>query len=116
MRIRDFLLEAKVDIENFKNKFGEKVYNDFIKAKDRFKNNGISTDITYHTKNTSPEEMDELIQSLYQRDTDKQKLRQIQGKDKEIRGKYKYLGEKGGYKVYQPLDYIASMDLGVNTG
>ena len=110
------LFEAKQDIENFKAKFSEKTYDDFLKAKDRLKNNGISTDIVWHTKHTSPEEMIELIQSLYNKDTDKQRLRQLKGEDKKIRGKYKYIGEAGGYKVYQPLDHIASMDLGVNTG
>jgi len=117
MKINKYILtEAKEDIEKFKSKFGEKTYNDFIKAKDRLKNKNISTDLTYHIKNTSPEKMSEIIQSLYNKEKDKQRLRQIQGKDKEIRGKYKDFGIVGNYHVYQPLDYISSMDLGVNTG
>jgi len=110
------LNEAKADIDAFKDKFGEDTYDNFIKAKDRLKNNNISVDITYHTKNTSPQEMDEIIQSVYNRDKDKQKLRKLQGKDKEIRGKYRDFGIHDGYHVFQPLDYISSMDLGVNTG
>lgn len=35
--------------------------------------------------------------------------------EKEIRGKYNYIGEYDGYKIYEPLDVQASMDLGVNT-
>ena len=103
---------AKTD---FINKFGEDVLAKFDKARDRLKNNGYSVDYGQYLKK-SKKEVEDLILSLYDKDKDAQKRRVLQGTDKEIRGKYKYLGEKDGYKVYQPLDALASMDLGVNTG
>lgn len=33
-----------------------------------------------------------------------------------IQGKYNYIGEKNGYKIYQPLDAIASINLGTGSG
>lgn len=114
--IKESLTEAKADIDAFINKFGEDTYTNFLKAKDRLKNKGQSVDLTWYVKNMEKKDLDNLILSLYNKDTDQQKKRIIQGTDKEIRGKYNYLGEKNGYKVYQPLDVQASMDLGVNTG
>ena len=103
---------AKTD---FVDKFGQETLNNFDKAKQRLKNNGYSTDYGQYLK-MSEDELDELILSLYDDKKDAQKKRIIQGTDKEIRGKYNYLGEYGGYKIYEPLDVQASMDLGVNTG
>lgn len=103
---------AKTD---FIAKFGQDTFTNFEKAKQRLVNAGRSTDYGQYLK-LSKEEVDSLIQSLYAKPKDAQKLRQLKGTDKEIRGKYNYLGEKNGFKVYQPLDYISSMDLGVNTG
>ena len=110
------LHESKEDQEKFINKFGQETFDNFNKAKDRLKNKGYSTDILYYVKNTSMEDMNKLLVSLYDKKQDAQKKRIIQGTDKEIRGKYNYRGEKNGYKVYEPLDVQASMDLGVNTG
>ena len=103
---------AKTD---FRNKFGQETLNNFDKAKQRLINNGYSTDYGQYLK-MSPNELNTLILSLYDDKKDAQRKRQIQGKDKEIRGKYTYIGEHGGYKIYEPLDVQASMDLGVNTG
>ena len=102
------LKEAKEDIKKFVNKFGQEIYDWFIKSKDRLKNNKISTDILYHVKNTSVEDMQNILHNL-QAKTDAGDLTKIQGK-------YNYLGEKDGYKVYQPLDVIASMNLGTGSG
>ena len=46
------LNEAKADIDNFINKFGQDTYELFKKSTQRLKNKGISTDLTYHIKNT----------------------------------------------------------------
>ena len=51
------LIESKQDKQNFIDKFGQDTYDLFIKSKDRLKNNRLSTDIVWHTKHTSPEEM-----------------------------------------------------------
>ena len=110
------LNESKQDINNFINKFGQANYDNFIKAKDRLKNKGYSTDITYYVKNVEKEDLENLILSLYDKEKDVQKKRILQGTDKEIRGKYNFLGTQNGFAVYEPLDYLSSMDLGVNTG
>lgn len=102
------LNESKEDIEKFINKFGEDTYKLFLKSKDRLKNNKISTDILYHVKNTSVEDMQNILHNLQSK---------VKSDDlTKIQGKYKYLGEKDGYKVYQPLDALASMNLGVGSG
>ena len=103
---------AKTD---FLNKFGQETLNNFDKAKQRLKNNNMSVDYGQYLK-MNKKELDSLLLSLYDDKKDAQRKRIIQGTDKEIRGEYNYLGEKDGYKVYQPLDVQASMDLGVNTG
>lgn len=111
--IRESLDEsAKTD---FVDKFGQDKLDVFDKARQRMKNKNLSVDYQSYLKMT-PEELDDLILSLYDKESDAQKKRMLQGKDKEIRGKYNYLGRYGDYEVYQPLDYISSMDLGVNTG
>ena len=102
------LKESKEDIEKFVNKFGQETYNWFVKSKDRLKNNKISTDILYHVKNTSVEDMQNILHNLQSK---------VKSKDfTKIQGEYNYLGEFGGYKVYQPLDALASMNLGVGSG
>lgn len=103
---------AKTD---FIDKFGQDVFNNFEKAKQRLKNNGKSVDYQQYLKMTK-EELINFLASLYDDQKDSQRKRMILGTDKKIRGNYKYLGEKNGFKVYQPLDVQASMDLGVNTG
>lgn len=110
----DLLVEAKEDIEKFVDKFGQDVYDLFKKSTQRLKNNNISTDIVWHTKHTSVEDMKTILHNLQAKvvttkNGEKQDLTKIPGE-------YKYFGEKNGYKVYQPLDYIASMALGVGSG
>lgn len=109
-----YLVETKQDIEKFINKFGQETYDLFNKSRDRLKNNGYSTDIIYYTNKVSKEELEDILSKLQRR----LKITNDDGnRSKEgIRGEYKYLGEKDGYKVYQPLDYLASVDLGYMTG
>lgn len=115
MRIQR-LEESKQDIQNFIDKFGQDTYDLFIKSKDRLKNNKLSTDITWHTKNTSPEEMNNILSTLQQKVGGNKDLSKTDFSKEQIPGKYNYLGRMGGYDVYEPLDYISSMALGVNTG
>jgi hypothetical protein len=112
--VEDILIETKQDIENFISKFGQETYDLFNKSRDRLKNNGYSTDLIYYTKNVSKEELDDILSKLQR----KLKINKDESNvSKEgIRGKYNYLGEKDGYKVYQPLDYLASVDLGYMSG
>ena len=85
-----------------------------MKSKDRLKNNKLSTDITWHIKHTSPEEMDNMLSSLQQKMGNSDKS-EVDFSSKQIPGEYKYFGRIGNYEVYQPLDYVSSMALGVNT-
>lgn len=103
---------AKTD---FIAKFGEDTYNNFVKAKQRLANAGLSVDFGQYLKK-SKEEVDNILLSLYDDEEDAQKKRAMQGLVRNVRGKYKSLGEIEGYLVYQPLDYLSSMDLGINTG
>lgn len=102
------LNEAKEDIQKFVDKFGQDIYDWFIKSKDRLKNNKISTDILYHVKNTSIEDMQNILHNL--------QAKTATGDLTKIQGKYNYIGEKDGYKIYQPLDALASMNLGTGSG
>lgn len=114
-RIIESLLEAKQDIQAFVDKFGQDTYDLFIKSKDRLKNNKLSTDIVWHTKNTSPEEMDNILSTLQQKMGNKD-MSNVDFSQKQVPGEYEYYGRMGDYDVYEPLDYISSMALGVNTG
>lgn len=109
MRFR--LVESKEDIKKFVDKFGQDTYEEFKKSTQRLKNAGMSTDILVYVKDEdmTKSKLDKILFNLKNR---------IQTKDDttELAGEYKYLGEGKGYKVYQPLDALASMNLGVGTG
>ena len=106
------LTESKEDRQKFIDKFGQDMLDLFAKSKDRLKNAGISTDMLWHVKNTSPEDMKNILYNL------RAKVVKNDGKADmtKIQGKYNYLGSKDGYDVYEPLDVISSMSLGVGTG
>jgi len=112
--IRESALDesAKTD---FIAKFGEDTAKNFEKAKQRLLNKGLSVDYGQYLK-YDKKQLDDLLLSLYDDKKDAQKKRVMSGKTREVRGKYNFLGEKNGYLVYEPLDYVASMDLGINTG
>lgn len=107
------LTESKEDRQKFIDKFGQDMLDLFAKSKDRLKNAGISTDMLWHVKNTDTDKMKAILYNLRAKvktdaegDVDPTK----------IQGEYKYLGSKDGYDVYEPLDALASMNLGVGTG
>lgn len=107
------LTESKEDRQKFIDKFGQYMLDLFAKSKDRLKNAGISTDMLWHVKNTDTDKMKAILYNLRAKvktdaegDVDPTK----------IQGEYKYLGSKDGYDVYEPLDALASMNLGVGTG
>ena len=106
------LTESKEDRQKFIDKFGQDMLDLFAKSKDRLKNAGISTDMLWHVKNTSPEDMKNTLYNL------RAKVVKNDGKADmtKIQGKYRFLGSKDGYDVYEPLDVVASMSLGVGTG
>ena len=104
------LNESKADIDSFINKFGEDTYELFKKSNQRLKNKGISTDLTYHVKNTDKKDLDAILLNLQNRAITKD------DNLTELAGDYEYLGEGKGYKVYKINDVIASINLGAGTG
>ena len=101
--------ESKQDQGNFINKFGKEAFDFFQKYAQRIKNAGITTDIVWHTKNTSPLDMHKIITELENKvvkdaETGETKLNR------------KYIGRGNGYEVYQPLDWETSMNMGDGTG
>lgn len=109
---KNALAESKADQQKFIDKFGKDVFDLFNKSKDRLKNADVSTDILYHVKNTSPEDMKNILNNLRAK-----VVKKGDGVDlTKIQGEYRFLGSKDGYDVYEPLDVISSMSLGVGTG
>lgn len=109
---KNALAESKADQQKFIDKFGKDIFDLFSKSKDRLKNADVSTDILYHVKNTSPEDMKNILNNLRAKVVRK-------GDDVDltkIQGEYRFLGSKDGYDVYEPLDVISSMSLGVGSG
>ncbi len=104
------IYESKQDIENFINKFGQDTYDLFIKSKQRLKNKAISTDLVWHTKNTSKKDLDKILYNLENRIITKA------DNITSVAGDYEYLGEDKGYKVYYIKDHIAAMNFGAGTG
>ena len=104
------LNESKEDIAKFIDKFGKDNYELFKKSAQRLKNKGISTDLTYHVKNTDKKDLDAILLNLQNRVITKD------GSLTELAGDYKYLGEDKGYKVYKINDVIASINFGSGTG
>lgn len=120
---RWLILEAKEDIQKFVDKFGEENYELFKNSNQRLKNAGLSTDILWYVKNIDKDELEDILSKLQRRlkvdindYVGNQENNDVKQSSDGIRGEYKYLGEKDGYKVYQPLDYLSSMDLGYMTG
>lgn len=107
----DLLYESKQDIDKFIAKFGSDTYDLFKKSTQRLKNNNISTDLVWHTKNTEKKDLENILYNLQNR------IKTKDGKAaSEIAGNYKLVGEKNGFKIYEVLDHIAAMNLGAGTG
>ena len=108
-----YITDSKVDIENFKEKFGvddkgRDIYSLFIKYKDRLKNHGISNDITYHTKHTSKEEMLDILYRM-----DNQSYENEKGEIS--KNNYRKVYENNNWRIVEPLDWQTSMALGEGT-
>ena len=111
-QINYLLNESKQDIDAFINKFGQDTYDEFKKSTQRLKNSGYSTDIIKYTKDDSwtKEKLDKLLFNL------SNKLTVSKDDSTEIEGEYRDLGVQGNYHIYEPLDALASMNLGVGSG
>lgn len=110
------LIESKEDIQKFLDKYGQETYNLFIKSKDRLKNHGYSTDIIYWWKKDLKNELPNILDNLIYAKAQGNKSDIVSTEKWAPRGDYKYLGQGKGLDVYKVNDYIASMDLGINTG
>lgn len=111
-QINYLLNESKQDIDAFINKFGQDTYEEFKKSTQRLKNANYSTDIIKYTKDDSwtKEKLDKLLFNL------SNKLTVNKDDSTKIEGKYRDLGIQGNYHIYEPLDALASMNLGVGSG
>ena len=106
------LTESKEDVQKFIDKFGQDTYDEFKKSSQRLKNNNMSTDIYAYINDDSMDKkkLDTILFNL------KQKVSAKDNDITKIQGRYEYIGQGNGYKVYKPLDAVASMNLGVGTG
>ena len=111
-QINYLLNESKQDIDAFINKFGQDTYDNFKKSSQRLKNANYSTDIIFYTKSDDWDKnrLDKLLFNL------SNKLTVSKDDPTKIEGKYRDLGIQGNYHIYEPLDALASMNLGVGSG
>lgn len=104
----DSLVESKADQQQFIDTFGKEAFDDFQKWKPRLKNKGYSVDLTYHVKNTSPDDMLQILDSVSD-DSHEQDLdyegRQIPSDNKQ----YKIIEKTSKWTIYKPTDYIGSI-------
>lgn len=99
--------DSKIDQDKFIEKFGEDNFNKFNKLKDRLKNNGISVDLTWHTKNTTPEDMDEILSES--------ENRVVKEKGGKVKNNSVKVYEDSNYTIYEIPDWETAMNLGEGT-
>lgn len=101
------LEERPQDIQAFNDKFGDGSFDKFNKLKGRLKNNNISQDIVFHTKNTSPDEMKKILYDM--------ENRVVRDKTGKTKNNYKLVAENEHYQVLDILDWETAMNLGNDT-
>ena len=103
-----YVMASKVDQQLFIDKFGQRTFDTFQKWNQRIKNKGYSTDLTYHTKNTSIADMNEILVSV----SDEIRDLELDAEGRKIpedNGNYDILAKTPEWTVYEPHDYIASI-------
>ena len=103
-----YITASKADQQIFIDKFGQKDFDDFQKLKQRIKQKGYSTDLVYHAKNTSPEQMEDILDSV----SDEVREQEIDIEGRPIppdNGNYEVVAKTSEWTIYHPLDYIASI-------
>jgi len=103
------LTEAKADQQKFIDKFGQANFDKFKQYSQRLKNKNISTDILWHVKNTSKEDMDSIINDLDNTLSKTQKAKEdvVNGAD--------LIYKDDNWKVYHVHTYDAAKKLGSGT-
>lgn len=103
------LTEAKADQQKFIDKFGEKAFELFNANKQRIKNKNVSTDILWHVKNTSTEDMEKLLDELSQTLSKTKQAKQdlVNGADLVYSDDF--------WKIYHVHTYEAAKKLGSGT-
>ena len=107
MKFRFRLFESKEDIQKFIDKFGQENYDKFNKLKDRIKNAGLSSDMTWYVKNMDIEEFEQQLKDLENR-----VVKDIQGKTKLNRKK---IAENQYWIIWDVLDWETAMNMGEGT-
>ena len=97
------LYEAKADQEAFVNKFGKDYFDLFNKFKGRLQSKNISTDMTWHVKHTSVEDMKEILDNF-----NNQRATDDKGKSKLNRKK---IFEDSNFIVWEILDWETAMNM-----
>ena len=97
------LYEAKADQEAFINKFGKDYFDLFNKFKGRLQSKNISTDMTWHVKHTSIEDMKEILDNF-----NSQRATDDKGKSKLNRKK---IFEDSNFIVWEILDWETAMNM-----
>ena len=99
----NILYEAKADQEAFVNKFGKDYFDLFNKFKGKLKSKSISTDMTWHVKHTSVENMKEILDNF-----NNQIVTDDKGKSKLNRKK---IFEDDKFVVWEILDWETAMNM-----
>ena len=109
--LKESLNESKEDRKKFIDKFGEDSYEVFKKSNSMLKKYRISTDLTWHVKNTSVEEMGELVNEL-EDEVKTEKIMDSQGKP---HMNVEKAFEDDKWLIYDVRDWQTAVNLGEGT-
>lgn len=102
------ITESKADQQKFIDKFGKEFFDLFWNNKQRLKNKNVNTDILYHVKHTSVEDMSKILDSI----SDEKRSAELDVEGQKIpapTGNYDVVYKDDEYTVYHPKDYISSI-------
>lgn len=109
--LKESLNESKEDQKKFIDKFGEDSYEVFKKSNSMLKKYSISTDLTWHVKNTSVSEMGELVNEL----EDEVKTGKIMDSQGKPHMNVEKAFEDDKWLIYDVNDWQTAVNLGEGT-